>query len=241
MSHSQDLEANRKPTASTAAPTPTVTGTETAPCSDPRERILDALIATVAYRGYDRTTVERVLQTADVPGAVFDEHFHDKEDCFLQALDAMVARLRSSVLEQYDRRAPWPDRVRRGLKALLAALASDPEAARVGMVECLSAGPAANERYRQTLLAFVPLLEEGRRHAAYPEHLPPQTSEAVVGGIASILHRRVLEERTPELPQLLGDLVYFALVPYMGHHRAITAAGIESPPRVASGSQDVSR
>jgi AcrR family transcriptional regulator len=191
---------------------------------DPRERILDALIATVAYRGYDRTTVERVLQTADVPGAVFDEHFHDKEDCFMQALDALVGRLRDSVQEQFDRTAPWPERVRRGLKALLAALASDPEAARVGMVESLSAGQLASERYREILSGFVPLLEEGRRHAAYPEHLPPQTSEAVVGGIASILHRRVLEDRTPELLSLLEDLTYFALVPYMGHHRAMIAA-----------------
>jgi AcrR family transcriptional regulator len=205
---------------------------DAARAADPRERILDALIATVAYRGYDRTTIERVLQTADVPGAVFDEHFHDKEDCFMQALDALVARLRGAVLEQFDKRGPWPERVRRSLKALLVALASDPEAARVGMVECLSAGPIANERYREILSAFVPLLEEGRRHAAYPEHLPPQTSEAVVGGIASILHRRVLEERTHELPRLLGDLTYFALVPYMGHHRAMTAAGLEGkrPP-----------
>jgi AcrR family transcriptional regulator len=238
MSHSDHLDANRKPLASTATPVPTTDtdtgGAQPVHCPDPRACILDALIATVAYRGYDRTTVERVLQTADVPGAVFDEHFQNKEDCFLQALDMMVKRLQSSVLEQYDRTAPWPDRVRRGLKALLAALASDPEAARVGMVECLSAGPAANERYRQTLGAFVPLLEEGRRHAAYPEHLPPQTSEAVVGGIASILHRRVLEERTPELPRLLGDLVYFALVPYMGHHRAMTVAGIQSPPQAAA-------
>jgi AcrR family transcriptional regulator len=209
------------------SPAPATDPTGPAHCADPRARILDALIATVAYRGYDRTTVERVLQTADVPGAVFDEHFQNKEDCFMQALDALVARLQGSVLEQFDTRAPWPERVRRGLKALLVALASDPEAARVGMVECLSAGPVANERYREILSTFVPLLEEGRCHAAFPEHLPPQTSEAVVGGIASILHRRVLEERTPELPKLLGDLVYFALVPYMGHHRAITAAGID--------------
>ena len=33
---------------------------------DPRVRMLDAMIATAAYRGYDRTTVERVLQTAKV-------------------------------------------------------------------------------------------------------------------------------------------------------------------------------
>jgi AcrR family transcriptional regulator len=232
MSHSPHLDANRKPSASVLV-SALDAETGTSDCFDPRARILDALIATVAYRGYDRTTVERVLQTANVPGAVFDEHFQNKEDCFLQALDAMVARLQSSVLDQFDKTAPWPERVRMGLKALLAALASDPEAARVGMVECLSAGPGAGERYRQTLSAFVPLLEEGRRHAAYPEHLPPQTSEAVVGGIASILHRRVLEERTPELPTLLGDLVYFALVPYMGHHRAITAAGIQSPSQTA--------
>lgn len=193
---------------------------------DPKVRILDALIATVSYRGYDRTTVERVLQTADVPAAVFAEHFQHKEDCFLQALDAMIERLQSSVLAQFDSQASWPERVRLGLTALLATLASDPEAARVGMVECLSAGPAAGERYRATLSAFVPLLEEGRRHAAFPEHLPPQTSEAVVGGIASILHRRVLEERTHELPALLGDLVYFVLVPYLGHHRALVAAGL---------------
>lgn len=218
MSPSSDPGPGRR---SSTATVPAESGAGSA---DPRARILDALIATVAYRGYDRTTVERVLQTADVPGAVFDEHFHNKEDCFMQALDALVTRLQDSVQEQFQRTGPWPERVRQGLKALLAALASDPEAARVGMVECLSAGHYAGERYREILGAFVPLLEEGRRHAAYPEHLPPQTSEAVVGGIASILHRRVLEERTPELLSLLEDLTYFALVPYMGHHRAIVAA-----------------
>ncbi len=218
MSPSSDPGPGRRSSTATVPAQSGATG------ADPRARILDALIATVAYRGYDRTTVERVLQTADVPGAVFDEHFHNKEDCFMQALDALVARLQASVQEQFQRTGPWPERVRLGLKALLAALASDPEAARVGMVECLSAGHYAGERYREILGAFVPLLEEGRRHAAYPEHLPPQTSEAVVGGIASILHRRVLEERTPELLSLLEDLTYFALVPYMGHHRAIVAA-----------------
>jgi AcrR family transcriptional regulator len=224
---SQSRQPHGRAAAAAVSPAPASDAADPARCADPRARILDALIATVAYRGYDRTTIERVLQTADVQGAVFDEHFHDKEDCFMQALDALVARLQGSVLEQFETSKSWPERVRRGLKALLVALASDPEAARVGMVECLSAGPAASERYREILSAFVPLLEEGRRHAAYPDHLPPQTSEAVVGGIASILHRRVLEERTPELPKLLGDLVYFALVPYMGHHRAMVAAGID--------------
>ncbi len=43
------------------------------------------MIETVALRGYDRTTVSRVLRGADLEEAMFSEHFHDKHDCFLQA------------------------------------------------------------------------------------------------------------------------------------------------------------
>jgi hypothetical protein len=36
----------------------------------------------------------------------------------------------------------------------------------------------------------------------------------------------VLEGHTAELPALLPDLLYFALLPYLGHESAITAAGL---------------
>jgi AcrR family transcriptional regulator len=192
--------------------------------SDPRARILDALIATVSYRGYERTTLERVLCTAEVPAAVFDEHFTDKEDCFLQALDELVERVESRVLERLAHQAPWPQRVRQSLEALLEALTEDPDGTRVVLVECLSASAAASERHRALLRLFPALLEEGRFHSADPDHLPPGTSEALVGGIVAILHRRALEDRTGELPRLLSDLAYFVLLPYLGHHRALLAA-----------------
>jgi AcrR family transcriptional regulator len=192
--------------------------------SDPRTRILNALIATVSYRGYEHTTVERVLCTADVPAPIFDEHFTDKEDCFLQALDELVEHIEGRVLEQLARKAPWPERVRSGLEALLDALTEDPDGTRVLLVECLSASAAASERHRTLLRLFPPLLEEGRFHCADPDHLPAGTSEALVGGVVAILHRRALEDRTGELPRLVGDIAYFALLPYLGHHRALVAA-----------------
>lgn len=196
---------------------------------DPRMRILDAMIATASYRGYDRTTVERVLQTAKVAPAVFDEHFADKEECFLEALDALITRVECRVRERVERAAPWPERVRESLGALLGALAEDPDGARVVLVESLCACPAAGERHHALLRLFPPLLEEGRFHCANPDLLPPYTSEAMVGGIASILHRRALEDRTGELPRLRGDLAYFAMLPYLGHHRAIVAAYAKEP------------
>ncbi len=201
---------------------------------DPRRDILDALVRTIALRGYDRTTIDRVLLLAKVPAPVFDEHFEDKQECLLAALDELIAHIEGAVCERVDRSAPWSERVRIGLQTLLAAFADHPDGARVAFVECLSAGEPAIARVRSALADIIPILEDGRSRSCLdgetgaslpaPDHLPPQTSEAVVGGIASILHRRVLEGHTAELPALLPDLLYFVLMPYLGHERALTAA-----------------
>jgi AcrR family transcriptional regulator len=207
--------------------------------ADPRRLIFHALIETVARRGYDRTTLERVLSVAQVPAPLFDEHFEDKQDCFLQALDELISRLEQLLLEPLGRPAPWPERIQLGLQTLLMALAEYPDAARVAIVECLSAGDACVARLHFALARFVPVLEEGRAYASdlgSPdiEYLPRQTSTAVVGGIAAIVHRRVLEGRTAELPALLADLLYFALMPYLGHHRAMIAAGLGAGARIGA-------
>ncbi len=205
---------------------------------DPRRRILDALVQTVALRGYDRTTIDLVLDVAEVPAPVFDEHFEDKQDCLLAALDELIGRIECMISEQIDESKPWSERVRLGLQTLLSALACNPDGARVALVECLSAGEPAIARVRGAVASFVPVLEEGRRsgscnaEATNTDHLPPQTSEAVVGGIAAILHRRALEDQTAELPALLGDLLYFALMPYLGHRRAL--AEVSSAPKPAT-------
>lgn len=206
-------------------------GCETNRAADPLRFIFDALIETVARRGYDRTTIERVLSVAEIPAPVFDEHFENKQECFLQALDELVARLERQMLESLYETASWPERIELGLRTLLTALAEQPDGARVALIECLSAGDASVARLRSALARFVPVLEEGRTYGVQEgltggEQLPPQTSAAVVGGIASIVHRRVLEGNTAELPALLPDLLYFALLPYLGQERATAAAGL---------------
>jgi AcrR family transcriptional regulator len=198
----------------------------TAPRSDPRGRLLDAMIETVALRGYDRTTVSRVLSGAGVQEAVFSEHFHDKHDCFLQAVDQLLLQVERSAAAQFEQPMPWSTRVRLGIESLLGALAAHPDGARVVLVEMLSAGHSSCERQRSTLTLFTSLLEEGRSGSPGSEHLPPQTSEAIVGGIASIVHRRVLQGDTAKLPALLDDLTYFALLPYLDHERALAVAGL---------------
>lgn len=196
------------------------------PRSDPRERLLDAMIQAVAERGYDRTTISRLLSRAEVPEAVFSEHFRDKHDCFMRAIDTVIGRAESSALELFAQTRPWPERVSLALEGLLSALADHPDAADVVFVEMLGAGPAACERHREALSLFAALLEEGRTLCVDSAHLPKQTSEAIVGGIASIVHRRALQGKLSELPDLHADLTYFALLPYLEHERASAIAGL---------------
>jgi AcrR family transcriptional regulator len=186
--------------------------------------MLDAMIHTVARRGYDRTTVSRVLADANVPEVLFSEHFRDKQDCFLQALDELIGGAEQAALDRFALPVPWHERVRGALKTLLEILARSEDAARVVFVEMLAVGPAAHERYRRAFELFASLMEEGRLQAPHADCMAPQTSEAIVGGILSIIHRRVLQGEVAALPSLLPDLVYFALLPYLDADRAMSAA-----------------
>jgi len=103
-------------------------------------------------------------------------------------------------------------------------IVKNPDRARFVMIECLGAGRPAAERLRSAQAMFAVVIEEGEEHAGSVEHLSPHTAEGIVGGIAAIVHRRVLEENTAELSALLPDLLYFALMPYLGHERALAAA-----------------
>lgn len=209
------------------APPPSATALASRPRGDPRRLIFEAIVKAVARRGYDRTTVSRIVRDAGVAEAVFAEHFHDKQDCFMQAVEELLGNAERDASERFGRQAPWAQRVRDGLGALLEALACDADGARVAFVEMLTAGTAAQERHRRALGLFTSLMEEGRLQAVHSRHLPAQTSEAVVGGIASIVHRRVLQDETATLPSLHADLTYFALLPYLDHEAAITAAELE--------------
>jgi AcrR family transcriptional regulator len=195
-----------------------------APRRDPRRRLLEAMVQTVALRGYDRTTISRVLSVAGLEEAVFSEHFRDKRDCFRQSLDELLGYGEQATLELLELDAPWAERVRLGLERLLAALAADPAAARVLLVEMLGAGPEACERRRAALALLTALMEQGRAESPGAAQLPAQTSEAIVGGVVSILHRRALQGQTDELPALCSDLTYFALLPYLDHEGALAFA-----------------
>jgi AcrR family transcriptional regulator len=186
------------------------------------------VIETAVREGYAHTCIERVLSATNLPEAAFYEFFEGIEDCCNRASDELIDELELVVLAQTSGEAPWPERIRRGLQTLLSVIAENPDRAHFVMIESLGAGPPAAERLRSAQAMFALVIEGGREYAesiegCSVEHLSELTAEGIIGGITGIVHTRVFEEDTAELPALLPELLYFALVPYLGYERALAA------------------
>jgi AcrR family transcriptional regulator len=191
-----------------------------------RERLNAALAEAVAENGYASTTIAHITRHAAVSRRTFYEHFGSKDECFVAAYDTVMAELRELVGNAYDAEDDWAHAVRAGIATMLDFLAAQPSLARLCMVESLVAGPLVVERYDAAIDSLIPYLEAGRdgRSAEVLSRLSPTTEEALVGGIVSLISRRIFAGRVDELEGLLPDLVEFALTPYLGGAEAAKIA-----------------
>jgi AcrR family transcriptional regulator len=181
-----------------------------------RERLLQALAECLRERGYERTTVSQIGKRAGVSKSDFYKHFESKDACFLAAYDDSVARIREWTLADCKAGADWGARLLAALEALLEYLAGEPDQAQLVFVEGLRAGRGVYDRYQEALQGFVPPLRDGAPAPAGDTPPPAATDEAVVGGIASLLSRRIAAGETERLAEFLPEIAEFALTPYMG-------------------------
>lgn len=181
-----------------------------------RERLTLALADALYERGYEKTTVSLIGKRAGVSKSDFYKHFESKDACFLAAYDAAVERIRERVLSACADTDDWATGVRDALAALLTYLASEPAQAGLVLVEGLRAGRGIYDRYLEALQSFVPMLRDGAPSPAGTVAPPEATDEAVVGGIASLLARRILAGEAERLEEFLPDVAEFALTPYLG-------------------------
>jgi AcrR family transcriptional regulator len=147
--------------------------------------------------------VADVISRAGVSRETFYEHFSDKEDCFMAALDegartlleilgAVLAQPEGTALEQFDRM----------LKAYLTTLAGEPAFAKAFLIDAYGAGPRPTERRLELQQQFVDLVAEIFGGAA-----DRFACEALVSAISALVTARVGRGRIEELPVLRARLV----------------------------------
>src|SRR5947209_12203254 len=81
-----------------------------------RGRILWALAASVAEKGYPSTTVSDIARIAHVSKTVVYAHFRDKEQCLLElysrATDRVLELIRTALADATAQGLDWRSRIR---------------------------------------------------------------------------------------------------------------------------------
>lgn len=185
-----------------------------------RQRVLLATTELVAERGYRRTTIELIAKRARVALVTFYEHFSGKEDCFLAAFDECVDAAADAFAELVDDSLPWPEQVSVGLEAFLEMVEQEPERAKLCLVEAQAAGRASMARYQAMLERVAPKLREGRALNPRAIQLPEGLEVAIAGGIAWLVHRRLIDGEAQDLKALLPEMLQVTLTPYVGEGEA---------------------
>jgi hypothetical protein len=124
--------------------------------------------------------------------------------------------VRGAMLAASDPAGPWPEQVRDRLAALLEALSRDAAVARFYLVEPLAAGGEIAARYRDAMQ----MLAETVRPQTSAETNVEVRDQALMGGIATLISRRLKAEDAESLEKLLPDLVELTLAPYIGRDEA---------------------
>ncbi len=176
-----------------------------------RERIMNALVATITAYGYGGSSVERIASRAGVSRRTFYEQFAGREDVYLQTYDEAAARLLERLADAWQQPTDGSARLRLFLQTLLECIAAEPTLARVCIVDVLSVGPLALEHRERQMSEFATLLERGAlEHNGAPA--PPLATDGLAAAIFDVIYKRVAAGEAEELPGLLDDLHSFCLL-----------------------------
>jgi AcrR family transcriptional regulator len=163
-----------------------------------RTRMLTGMAEAMMEKGYVNTTVADVIKRAGVSRETFYQQFSSKADCFMTAFDAaadlLIACVESTAELDVESLGAGDGRTREtrlaqfdgALRLYLDALAQNPEAARLFLVEVYAAGPEAIRRRADVQRRIVDVVAKilGFR----PDDVPSRfATEVLVAGIGSLV------------------------------------------------------
>lgn len=155
--------------------------------TDPRARMIEAMLTSIGEQGYAATVVADVIAKAVASRKTFYEHFEDKHACFFamseEIVDEWVARVERPENISDDGR----EAIALLVEALFALALESPASLRVIAVELTAAGPAGIERRERALDRLARPLREALGEESDGIDLLART---IVGAILRILYAR---------------------------------------------------
>lgn len=187
-----------------------------------RTRLLDAVIACVAAKGYTATSVADILAHAGISRATFYALFTDKEACFLAAYARSAEELEQAIAAALQGCAANATDAATRLQVLLhtwlMALTERPAAAKAMLVDIQAAGPDANAYRQAALERFIAQTADVLGPALPPPgstaHTPPRgytdlafLVRVMMHGALSMATALIATGQYAELPTLEAPLI----------------------------------
>jgi len=197
---------------------------------DQHEQIIRGFSRAVAARGFSGVTLPQIAAETGISNATFYQHFENKNDAFLAALDLSGAQLIAATLPAARREREWPAALHRALEGLCRFLVTEPAFATLRAVEVYTAGP---EALAHRDLAWETIIEE-----LIPEEVRTASDanrtalEASTGGVYALLYEKVRKKELEKLQELVPMLSYLVVAPLIGGDAATEAiAGTGAAPQ----------
>jgi AcrR family transcriptional regulator len=198
------------------------------PFADP---IATALVEVVGERGYEATDVGSVIARAGATRAEFDRRFADKEDCVQQVFEAFIDDFLGQIRGAFEAESEWPTSLRAAAYSTMDWMDDHPDTARFGMVDVLAARNEMIRVRREEIFVYCAgLIDAGREVAPDPAAVPEAAAVMAVGAVVQIVTRRMQSGADLEFGRLVPELMYGAVLPYLGEEAARAELDAPRPP-----------
>jgi AcrR family transcriptional regulator len=187
-----------------------------------RQRIFEAMAVSCAEKTFAAMTIADVVALASISRGTFYKHFDNKRECFSATAEYFLAELQGVTAIAHAQGGTPVEAVRDGLTAVLGVFATKPEYTKLLLVEAPIVDPEIVRRYRGFVIGA---LEKQLKPAG--DVATTMADPVIAFGRAKVLVTDyVAGGEIKDLPTLLPELLYIALLPYAGQKAALAQARI---------------
>ena len=158
-----------------------------------RERLFGAMVALSAEQGYEATKIGDLVKLAGVSRAAFYEHFEDKQECMLAAVEALIEPT-IALIERAEDAGTGEARVRQAVEAFMGLIADQPAASKMCFIEIYAAGPDGEAEVERVLDLFERFGIAELNQIPDRKGTPPQMVRAMLGGLQKVIHKRLYSD-----------------------------------------------
>jgi AcrR family transcriptional regulator len=198
------------------------------------EKLRQATMDLAIERGYYAFDVSDIIERAGVSRAEFDARFTGKRDCCDRTYEANNADFDQAFVGPYLQAPSWREGLRAGAYGAVEFLRHARRERRFGEVRMREGGLMEQAKRDFYLQRFVDLIDVGRCEMSNPDAVNRNVAVGVLGSIYGLLVRRL--EKTGEEGigiEIIDDLMYLAVRPYLGQAVALEELSTPAPPSVA--------